>query len=84
MKSSVRAGQLHQSYFAKAKAIDRAYCGTVEQVERKLATMGQDQQRRLFFAVHFPSVPLKGKLSLFWAGWKGLGQEQMQLWAGGV
>ena len=41
----IRAGQLHQSYVAKARATDRAYCGTPEgtvgPVERKLASMGE-------------------------------------------
>ena len=41
----IRAGQLHQSYVAKARATDRAYCGTPEDtvgpVERKLASMGE-------------------------------------------
>ena len=41
----IRAGQLHQSYVAKARATDRAYCGTAEgtvgPVERKLASMGE-------------------------------------------
>ena len=41
----IRAGQLHQSYVAKARATDRAYCGTLEgavgPVERKLASMGE-------------------------------------------
>ena len=41
----IRAGQLHQSYVAKARATDRTYCGTPEgavgPVERKLASMGE-------------------------------------------
>ena len=41
----IRAGQLQQSYVAKARATDQAYCGTpdgtVGPVERKLASMGE-------------------------------------------
>ena len=130
----VRAGQLHQSYIAKARATDRAYCGTPEgtvgPVERKLATMGQVEGLvigafgEVSAATHAlinhmatsrvqvarPQLGRRGQLrseeaeiaittaflrrtfsicavkghSLFWAGWKGLGQEQLQLWAGGV